>query len=398
MIIFLHRQQKHHLELILPSLRVDYVLDEDWSAAKLQELHPAILVAFSDDWHETYDCIRKARELQIPTLLLMDGILEWRHQWENPRWGEGGGVPYKQPVQCDKVACIGRQSARTLESWGNLGKCEVVGVPRFDRLSALPKSVPSGDVRRVLVMTAHTPGFTPEQLEITLRSLADVRDVLQAMPGVEVVWRVTRGLHERLGVANRLDDWGGRDLPEILQQCDAVITTPTTAMLEAMLMDRPVALLDYHNTPRYVPAAWNIYCREHIAGIVGEMFTRPARKLAFQDDILHDCLECRTSATPRMVALIEAMADVGRRRKFGETAAIPQRVLEPGPIVPSGYLDMARLYPGHPVLDNPSLDLQVELIHCRQALAQARAQLAERGAGYWLQRGMHAVRRKIGSR
>jgi hypothetical protein len=41
----------------------------------------------------------------------------------------------------------------------------------------------------------------------------------------------------------------------VLASVDAVISTPSTAMLEGMLQGLPVAVLDFHNRPHYVPAA-----------------------------------------------------------------------------------------------------------------------------------------------
>ena len=43
-----------------------------------------------------------------------------------------------QPVVGHKIACLGRSQARILESWGNVGKCEIVGAPRLDRLIGKP--------------------------------------------------------------------------------------------------------------------------------------------------------------------------------------------------------------------------------------------------------------------
>lgn len=73
--------------------------------------------------------IYKAKQKNIPVLLLMDGILEWRNSWENNLTlnKEGMGFPAYQPVLSDKVACLGANQIRILEHWGNLGKCELVG-------------------------------------------------------------------------------------------------------------------------------------------------------------------------------------------------------------------------------------------------------------------------------
>jgi hypothetical protein len=75
---------------------------------------------------------------------------------------------------------------------------------------------------RLLVMTAMFPGFTPEQIAVTIQSLQDVRDWLQQNPTVEgtpieVTWRLTQGLAERLAVPNTLTDTSGGELADLLE-------------------------------------------------------------------------------------------------------------------------------------------------------------------------------------
>ena len=92
------------------------------------------LAMISDEFYSliTNQLVR-LREAGVPTLHVLDGIVEWRNTWENPRSAtESDGMPLFQPILADKVACFGKAQARILESWGNLGKCEVVGAPRLD--------------------------------------------------------------------------------------------------------------------------------------------------------------------------------------------------------------------------------------------------------------------------
>ncbi|MBF0494867.1 MAG: hypothetical protein HQL28_07070 [Candidatus Omnitrophica bacterium] len=127
--------------------------------------------------------VAELKRRNIPTLHVSDGILEWRNVWENPmhKIGVSPAMPLFQPVLCHKIACIGRSQARILESWGNLGKCEVVGFPRFDKLLDRKKNIGTGKVLSgcksltFLVMTARTAAFTAEQIEIVKRSLIDLK-------------------------------------------------------------------------------------------------------------------------------------------------------------------------------------------------------------------------------
>jgi hypothetical protein len=74
-----------------------------------------------------------------------------------------------------------------------------------------------------------------------------------------------------------------------------------------MLQGLPVALLDYHNCPHYVPAAWTIAAREHIERVILEMIDPPKPKLHYQQIVFQDALECHSPATPRFVDLIKNM-------------------------------------------------------------------------------------------
>jgi hypothetical protein len=286
---------------------------------------------------EQFPCYREpCFELKArgcPTLYAVDGILEWRHSWD-PRTDDSACPWNMRPVISDKVACIGRSQARTLESWGNLGKCEVVGVPRFDRLrERRPRARPVGEPLRVLVLTARSPGFNAAQMALTKRSLLDAKRWFDDHPRLgsvplAPVWRITNGLDAEIGVHSQLADTTGQDLATVLETVDAVIATPSTAMLEAMLHGLPVALLDYHNRPHYVPAAWRITAQEQFEDVLADLVCPPAPRMLYQQSILHDALECHAPATPRMVELIERMHAIARQcLARGEPLSFPRRIL-----------------------------------------------------------------------
>jgi ubiquinone/menaquinone biosynthesis C-methylase UbiE/glycosyltransferase involved in cell wall biosynthesis len=309
-----------------------------WKAISPAEAKPemlkeaAVLVT-----HDTYSepgrsVIREAVALGTPTLILADGILEYRNTWEHPQLIPGALF---QPVLGHKIACLGRSQARHLESWDNADKCEVTGSPRLDRFYGLKRRQKHPDEPfRLLVMTAFTPYFTDYHHHLVHTSLRDLKAFLGEQQtvggfGIETVWRLTKGLHEELGVPATATDLTGREMAEVLQTVDAVITTPSTAMLEAMMLGLPVATLDYGNAPAYVQSAWRITARKHIPEVVAELLKPPEPKMLFQDTTLHDCLECLTPATPRLVQVILQMMECGRQaRERGEPLRFPRRILQ----------------------------------------------------------------------
>jgi len=316
-----------------------------------------------------------------PVLHVVDGVLEWRNTWENPRsLSEDQGMPLMQPVLAHKIACLGNAQIRLLESWGNLGKCELVGSSRFDALlGKTPRSRDKDEPFRLLVATARTPGFTEAQQQKARQAIQDLRLWHRFLSNglsvrVELWWRVQSALAKELELP--LDGPGNREkLYDVLPQVDGVVTTPSTLALEAMLHGLPVALLDYTNSPHYLPAAWIITAPRHIEDVIPQLLEpNPARKL-YQEFILHDALACRSPATPRLERLIREMIVIGRRAKeSGTPLAFPRRILEeedwPHQLPNEGF-DLQTLYPNHPVFGETDLvRMQTETGHLRAALAR----------------------------
>jgi hypothetical protein len=273
----------------------------------------AVCLFINEHFPEYREAITAAQEVDCPTLYVSDGITEWRSCWESEYPPE-----IWKPILCHKAACVGDSQARILESWGNWGKCEVVGSPRLDALiGRQPRQREAGQPVRILIMTAKRPGFRDSQRKLAVQSLRDLKAWFEKNPsvdgiGLQPVWRLTKELDRLVGVENSLNSLTGGDLAAALLEVDAVITTPSTTMLEGMMQGLPTVLLDYNNCPHYVPAVWNITAPGHCDQIVPQRVNAPEAKLLYQTDILHDALECCTPATPRFVGLVEAMEQIGR--------------------------------------------------------------------------------------
>ncbi len=317
-------------------------------------------------WEEA-TLLRKLYERnQVPILILADGILEYRNTWEHPELASGAMF---QPVMGHKLACLGRGQARVVESWGNIGKCEIVGQPRFDQVVRSERQSDPSAPFSILIATANTPAFNEEQREAVVESLTHIRNRLENNPKVSgretrVTWRLTDNLDAQIGVVQQQGD----DLPtlsEEIDRVDAVITTPSTVYLESALKGKPTALLDFHNSPHYVSAAWTINAPKHFNWILRELAAPPPAKMLFQDFVLNDQLECRTPATPRMLHLIQAMVDARKRSiQSGQPIELPHRVLTDPQhgfaAVPASF-DPATLYPEPLFQEMDVRRLQVEL-------------------------------------
>ncbi len=356
-----------------------FIYDKAADPAALLREAPDLVLCVNDYPCDVLRCLDAARSRRIPSLVLQDGILEWRCQYQNPLFGAGGGAPQHQPVMADKIACLGRQSARQIAAWNSAAKVEVTGMPRLDFLFARSFPAARKPGQTLLVMTAKNPGFTPEQREVTVRSLRELQAYLKTRPEIKVLWRVSKAVAQELGVENHLRQISSLELVQVLDQADAVITTPSTAMLEAMIAGRPVAALDYHNVPRFVPTAWTISGSDHRAAVVDELLNPPGAKMAFQQDCLRDCLASDGHSAQRVARLIDKMVAMAKASPPSGPLVFPANLLSgPEALPDAARPPLAALYEGHGVFRESNLEaLQVRLARAENENSRLKTQVAE---------------------
>ena len=389
------REVAHHAAPFEQALNV--IIAEP--ASVLQQANAGDLAIFYSEHFDRFrDCCHQLKRRNVATLYLIDGILEWRNAWENRP--DEVACPYAmRPVLAHKVACIGESQQRVLNAWGNVGKTEIVGIPRIDVLSKRQSArAGSEETFRVLIMTAKTPGFTSEQIQTTRQSLIDLKRWLaghptlddracQDEPGVtrkiEFIWRLTGNLASEIGVENSLSDLTGEELKAVLPGVDAVISTSSTAMLEAMQMGLPTALLDYHNCPHYVNAGWRIFSPEHIGQTLAQMLRPTPARLMFQQLQLEDTLYLESNASERFADLANLMLKLaGQQIASGQTnspdaLSFPANLLEsPAPAVCE--FNHSRVYENaDEFLIDDKTALQVELSHSRREIAHLQRELTQ---------------------
>lgn len=383
-ILWRYARQSRLYQNWLPQLTRPYEIVEEFPGSWEPPDDCGIVITHA---HYRWDDISGLRKIlgmgQIPILILADGILEYRNIFEHPDLPSGSVF---QPLLGHKLACIGRGQARVVESWGNLGKCEVVGFPRLDPLLERPLVPPAASGPfRLLVCSANQPAFTEQQRTTVIESLICLRDFVANTPlihgrALQVTWRLTDGLDAALGLPPPPPRDELPTLWQVLDESDAVITTPSTIFLESALLQRPTAILDFHNAPQFVPAAWTISAASHIPQVVNELARPPAAKMLFQNHVLHDQLECQAPATPRLLSLIEQMIAARQTAlTSGQPLRLPERILaDPRrgfAAVEAGFR-LQDLYPDNPVLRETELErVQLELNALKARLADIPDQL-----------------------
>jgi len=277
--------------------------------------------------HDTYrpescsailNCVKR----NVPVLILSDGILEYRNSWVQSHSVASGIF---NPILGHKLACIGASQVRFLESIkGNFGKCENVGLPRLDdfKIESSKSKIPS-----ILVCSSKTPWFSDDDKNQILQSFIDLKEIAfnyGQNHKVKFNWRISDHIASVIGVETSIR----KSLKEDLQSSTAVISMPSTVMLEAMYTSMPVALLDYTLSPHYVQAAWTVSCKEQILSTINELFNPPIAKLFFQRTALADALQIKESASARMVRLVSKMVEISyRSRSLGKPLRFPHRII-----------------------------------------------------------------------
>ena len=346
------------------------------------------LVITHEHFHwETITTLRRIyEEAKVPILILCDGILEFRNTWQNPTIADGSVY---QTIFGHKIACIGRAPARIIESFGNQGLCEIVGHPRFDEMYTsehLP--VQDSGPFRLLVTTARTPAFNEQQHRQVVKGLTELKNRFTRNNSVgkrlvEVNWRLPDSLLNELNLPKADQAHKLPSLGETIELSDAVITTPSTVFLESLIKRRPVALLDFTNSPAYVPAAWRITATAHMNPVLEELASPPAAKMLFQRATLHDQLELGQDSRKRLFSLFGEMIDAGQRAlESDEKLNLPVRILsdpQRGIAKIDDEFDLSVLFPNSPVFRESNIaQLQQELVHAIARLDQLPKELHDR--------------------
>jgi uncharacterized coiled-coil DUF342 family protein len=356
---------------------------EDWDPPE----NAALILTHEHFQWETVATLRRVLDAsRVPVLIMCDGILEYRNTWDNPTIADGSVY---QTIFGHKIACIGRAPARVIESFGNAGLCEIVGHPKFDQLSeaeCLP--IQTEGPFRLLVTTARTPAFNERQHELLVQGLMELKNRFERNQGVagrkvHVTWRLSEELSNELQLPYPSDPHKLPSLRDAIETSDAIITTPSTVYLESLIKRRPTAILDFTNSPSYIPAAWQISAAGHINPILEELANPPVAKMLFQRMTLHDQVELGHESRQRLFELIQTMIDAGEKaRTSGRPIELPHRILSDsrrGIAKIEDEFDMASLFPeSHAFQQTNVIRLQQELVHAIARIDQLPKDIHER--------------------
>lgn len=364
---------------------------------ELMSLKPRAVIFLGDWIYEYVQLIKKCRENCIPTILMMDGTIEWKHFFENPKWSYGGNASPYFPVNCDKVFVPGESTLRFLSFFGNQGKCEVTGFPRLDHYAKKRSITPSPKTkrRRIGVMSGNTAGYTESQIEESKRLFEDIYKWSELNNDITVLWRLRKGFENELDVEIVNDE--AKELVDFLNKVDAVICQPSTAAYEAMLCGIPVAIADYNIAPNYMRAAWEIHSDLQIDTVNRDMLSANSLKLSLQEQILNDNLAFCGYSSQVCAQVINEMIKAAENCSSGECYYPSNISLE---IVkkldfPKISLEYSLFSKRTAYFFNEKTELEEAYTQLESLLDKKEFQLKRRTLGYWVEHFINKITKKI---
>ncbi|MBX3405189.1 MAG: glycosyltransferase [Phycisphaeraceae bacterium] len=289
----------------------------EWELPDLDALAPGALAVKDTQSPLALAALRWARARDVPTLLLMDGIVEHRNTFHNPDAGDA----FLRPAPVDVVACAGETDRANLWSWGNFAIA--TGLPRIE--AAFPAPLPLDRRGPLLVATAKRPAFNPAERDRLAAALIALRDAAADSPWRgRILWRLTAGLDDAIGVANTPGP-----LADALRACAAAVLSPSTLLLEAMAAGRPCAILHPHDGPLWQDAM--AVCRDADPRSLRAALTSLADP-SDADRARQAAAHARMSAAAVGSTAADRVADALDRLLRGEIGAGPGRRRELQPV------------------------------------------------------------------
>ena len=252
--------------------------------------------------------IQLLKQWQIPCVHVMDGILDWKNMWENPRsFPENQGPPIYEPLLSDYVICTGQWQAEILKALGTQGVCLPTGLPRLDIYQEFVRKTPENTRNpKVLITTANTLGFTQEHIDLTLAGLLKLRKVAEEVFGVDhIIWRIHPIYAEKLTLDSSNVQSFSKPIHEALAEINLLISTPSTVILEGMLAGTSVCQVDFTNSPCMTQTVWMIQHSAQIESTLHSMRRPTNHHIKFQAVLRDHQLAAPGNSSNLLIDLID---------------------------------------------------------------------------------------------
>lgn len=225
--------------------------------------------------------ISKAKRLGILTILLHDGIFEWKNTFTN-----NCSLPLYHPVNHHVFFMFGGDLEYEYFEY-LLPKSNVIikYVPYYLRnVMKCTNSIESD--YQFLITTANKPYFCNDEL-VRLSSL--ISDVILNFERLSLTYKV-RIFDKKLLSLLKLNKNIVNDIDSSLSNCirnvDAVITTKSTLTLEVIKAEKPVAELIYRDSPVFSNPAWLIHSNIDFDETFKSILSQDKNRMLLQKKVL----------------------------------------------------------------------------------------------------------------
>lgn len=386
-IVALTPDRDHYITPIASFLDFPLTFQRNIHWESFMKKQPKAIIVIGDWTYDLSRFIQKCRKNRIPSILMMDGTIEWKHFFENPKWSFGGNEAPYFPVFCDKVLVPGASTYRFLDYFENHGKCELTGLPRFDHYYQIGTRNRQYKDYTVGIMSANTAGYTHEQIEETKQLFEDLHNYFQRMPQITVKWRVRKGFEKDLPF--QLKNSPEEHLSDFLHNVDAVICQPSTAAYEAMIFDKPVALADYSIAPNYMQAAWQIKSKDAVEKVIPELLNPQPLKVNIQRQLLDDTLAYIGSSSRICGSVINAMIKHAHNLPPNEWHFPTDMALNFVKEIPMTSISHPTLFSNRKYFELDDNALLKELLLKAEKKIEAQAtSLKRRSLGFWMEKAL----------
>jgi len=243
--------------------------------------------------------IFEARRKGVPTLLLVDGPLEWSNVHANPSLRRPGAEAARalfQPIVHDAVATIGPAQSRFIAHRNSGRGIAFMSYANHRIRTAATASALSAPEAAFdfLLTTAREAAFDEAERAALIRALSACAEALAAA-GYAVLARIPdeaiRRAVERAIPSARFDAEG--TFADAVGRCRGVIGTPSSVLLEAMHHERPTATLVFRDGPLLYPTGWLFGGFTDWRAGFASMLARTPERMALQREVLRDQLSDR---------------------------------------------------------------------------------------------------------
>jgi hypothetical protein len=169
-------------------------------------------------------------------------------------------------------------------------------------------------------------------------------------------------------------------LKDFVDSVDVVVSQPSTAAYEAMMLGKATAIADFGSAPNYMRGAWEIRKAEHILPILKDMVELPKHKKLLHEFLLRDTFVHNGSSGEICAQVINDMMDHTKSLKSNEwyfPANMASKYISAHPI----DISLANYY------ELTDIDLlSEELVKANVKISQLEEKLSRRGLGFWMER------------